>query len=367
MSHTALASVGSPPMPEEDTPHGLPQGPRYDASVAGRRTNVALLVLLGAAFVTGGLAYGLGRGWAGAVVVAHGALGLAIVLLAPWKSVIARRGLRRRRPGAWASVALTVLVGAAVLFGVLHATGLAVDLGPVSAMQLHVGAALLSVPLALWHVLARRVRPRRTDLSRRTVLRAGALLGGAGLAYAATEGLVHAASLRGSDRRFTGSHEQGSFAPGSMPVTQWLNDPVPVLDPATWRLVVRAGPVERNWTIGQLDAFGDRVRATIDCTGGWYAVQDWTGAWLGRLIPELGSARSVIVRSVTGYPRRFPVHDLGGLLVATRVGGRPLDPGHGFPARIVAPGRRGFWWVKWIESIELSGTPWWWQWPFPLA
>ncbi|MGH2675460.1 MAG: molybdopterin-dependent oxidoreductase, partial [Actinomycetota bacterium] len=45
----------------------------------------------------------------------------------------------------------------------------------------------------------------------------------------------------------------------------------------------------------------------------------------------------------------------------------PLDPGHGYPARIVAPGRRGFWWVKWVERVELSPVPWWWQWPFPLT
>ena len=55
------------------------------------------------------------------------------------------------------------------------------------------------------------------------------------------------------------------------------------------------------------------------------------------------------------------------MLLALRVGGRPLDPGHGFPARIVAPGRRGFWWVKWVDGMELSMTPWWWQPPFPLS
>jgi Oxidoreductase molybdopterin binding domain len=233
-------------------------------------------------------------------------------------------------------------------------------------MQLHVGAALLSIPLAAWHVLARRIRPRRTDLSRRSLLRAGVLLGGAGAAYAATEGLVRLTSLPGADRRFTGSFEQGSFDPRSMPITQWLNDPVPALD-ASWRLVVRTSDGERAWTLEELDAFGDRVRATIDCTGGWYAIQDWEGAWLSRLIGEPGESRSVLVRSVTGYPRRFPVRDVGRLLVATRAAGRPLDPGHGFPARIVAPGRRGFWWVKWIDRIEMSSAPWWWQWPFPLA
>jgi DMSO/TMAO reductase YedYZ molybdopterin-dependent catalytic subunit len=335
--------------------------------VAGRRTNLALLVLLAAALATGILAYGIGAGWVRAVVIAHGAVGLGVVLLAPWKSVIARRGLRRRPSGGWASLVLTVLVAVTVLFGVLHATGLAVDVGPVTAMQIHVGAALASIPLAVWHVVARRVRPRRTDLSRRTLLRAGALLGGAGLAYAATEGALHAVGLRGADRRGTGSYEEGSFDPASMPVTQWLNDRVPVVDPLSWRLAVRVGGRERAWTLDELDRFDDWVRATIDCTGGWYAVQDWAGARLSRLVPDPGDARSVLVRSVTGYPRRFPVADLDRILVATRAGGRSLDAGHGFPARIVAPGRRGFWWVKWIASIETSAVPWWWQWPFPAA
>jgi DMSO/TMAO reductase YedYZ molybdopterin-dependent catalytic subunit len=335
--------------------------------MAGRRTNLALLLLLLAALGTGVLAYAIGTRWGGVVVVVHGAVGLAIVLLAPWKSVIARRGLRRRRPGSWASVALSALVAATILFGVLHATGLAVQLGPVSAMQLHVGAALLAVPFALWHVLARRVRMRRTDLSRRNLLRTGAVLGGAGLVYAAAEGVVHAAAFPGAERRFTGSYERGSSRPEEMPVTQWLNDAVPAVDPASWRLEVVAAETRRAWTLEELEAFTDRVRATLDCTGGWYADQDWEGVWLSRLLPEPGEARSVHVVSVTGYPRRFPLADLPRLLLATRVGGRPLDPGHGFPARIVAPGRRGFWWVKWVSRIELSAVPWWWQWPFPVT
>jgi DMSO/TMAO reductase YedYZ molybdopterin-dependent catalytic subunit len=95
--------------------------------------------------------------------------------------------------------------------------------------------------------------------------------------------------------------------------------------------------------------------------------QDWEGVLLSRLLPDAGEARSVSVVSATGYARRFPVRDVPSLLGATRVGGETLRPGHGFPARIVAPGRRGFWWVKWLDRIELSGVPWWWQPPFPLT
>lgn len=336
--------------------------------VAGRRTNLALLLLLVVGLITGGLAFAIGAEWARWVVAAHGAAGLAILLLAPWKSVVVRRGLRRARTGRCASVVLAALVVLVTATGVLHATGTGLSFGPVDSMQVHVAAALACTPLAAWHVLTRRTRPRRTDLSRRTLLRAGALGGGAVAAYAATEGMVRIAGLPGSRRRFTGSHERGTGRPQEMPVTQWLDDSVPSIEPAGWRLAVRGGDGrERELAAGDLEVFEDRVRATLDCTGGWFAEQDWDGVRLDRLLGELGGARSIAVVSATGYSRRFPARDAAALLLATRVAGGPLSPGHGFPARIVAPGRRGFWWVKWVVRIEASSTPWWWQPPFPLT
>ena len=35
---------------------------------------------------------------------------------------------------------------------------------------------------------------------------------------------------------------------------------------------------------------------------------------------------------------------------------RPLTAGHGYPARLVAPGRRGVEWVKWLAVIRLNET-----------
>ncbi|MDP8959839.1 MAG: molybdopterin-dependent oxidoreductase [Actinomycetota bacterium] len=336
--------------------------------MAGRRTNLALFGLLGVAFATGALAFGVGTEWANrAVVVAHGLAGLAIVALAPWKSLIARRGLRRERAGRAASLVFSVLVVLALAFGFLHSTGLAVRLGPVSAMQLHVGAALVALPLAGWHVLARRVPARPADLSRRNLLRGGALLGMAGLAYASLEGLMRAGSWPGAERRFTGSHETGSFRPSAMPVTQWLDDTVPQMEPDGWRLEVGASAGRRSWTYQEVNAFADRLQATLDCTGGWFATQEWEGALLERLLPPGAQGGSLLVRSVTGYARRLPVGDLPHLLLATRVGGEPLSAGHGFPARLVVPGRRGFWWVKWVVEVVVDDRPWWAQLPFPLT
>ncbi|HVD15762.1 MAG TPA: molybdopterin-dependent oxidoreductase [Actinomycetota bacterium] len=92
-----------------------------------------------------------------------------------------------------------------------------------------------------------------------------------------------------------------------------------------------------------------------------------TGTPVQALVRSTGDAKSLLVRSATGYWIRFPVGDLDRLLLATRVGGEPLAARHGFPLRLVAPGRRGFWWVKWVDRVELHDTPWWWQPPFPVT
>jgi hypothetical protein len=334
--------------------------------MAGRRTNLALLILLGFAFATGTLAYAFGTGWARWPVIAHGIVAFAIVVLTPWKSVIAKRGINRRRRGSGASIAFSALITLALLFGIMHSTGLADGIGPLSSMQLHVGAALVSLPLAIWHVVARRVRVHRTDIARRQLLRSAALFGGAAAIYGAIEGLMRVGSLPGAGRRFTGSFERGSGDPDAMPVTQWLNDSVPAIDAAQWVLGVK-GDRERSFSVDELRAFDDRVVATIDCTGGWYAEQEWRGARLSRLLEPTADARSIVVASATGYKRRFSLAALDDLFIAVDAGDAVLSSGHGAPARLVAPGRRGFWWVKWVETIELSAVPAWLQLPFPLT
>jgi DMSO/TMAO reductase YedYZ molybdopterin-dependent catalytic subunit len=342
------------------------------ADMAGRRTNLALLALLALALATGGLAFAVGTAWVAPAMVAHGAAALGIVLLAPGKSVIARRGFRRHAgtSSSAASILFAVLVAVALATGVGHATGLLRTIGGPTAMQVHVTAALAAIPLGVWHVAARRVRPRRTDLSRRTLLRSGALVAGSLAAYGALAGVVSALRLPGTQRRFTGSYATGSLRPEDMPVTQWLNDRVPGIDARSWKLSVSTNGVEvARYSLEDLDVLREPIRATIDCTGGWYAEQDWEGVRLDRLFAAEagGEVDSISARSITGYARRYPFGDAGRLWVATRAAGSPLSPGHGYPARLVAPGRRGFWWVKWVIALNLSRTPWWWQPPFPLT
>ena len=332
---------------------------------AGRRTNLALLGLLLLAFVTGVLAYGVGTPTAATVIVAvHGAAGLGLLLLVPWKAVIVRRSWPSAASTRAPATGLGALVAATVLTGVLHAVGVA----PLSMLLIHVGIAICAAPLLLVHVRGRHQRPRRADLSRRTLLKAGALAAGAASLWVAGEGALRLTGAAGADRRGTGSLEHGTDDPTAMPVTQWFTDTVPGRTGNAITVVV--GEQQTRIPTGEL-ARGDRVRAVLDCTGGWYAAQDWAGVRLDRLLSgvtdeDLPGDGSIDVISRTGYRRRLPLRDAPALLLATSAAGKPLSDGHGAPVRLVAPGRRGFWWVKWVERIEVVDAPWWRQPPFPL-
>ena len=332
--------------------------------MAGRRTNVALAVLLAIALATGVIAFAMGTRWVRPVLVLHGLAALAIVLLVPWKSVIARRGVRSKRRGSVLSTLLAVLVVVALVSGFGHSVFDVDAVGPLAIMQIHVTAAVGALVLGIAHVWQRPQRIRSSDLNRRNFLRTASLAAAAAIGYLAIEGTARTIGLPGASRRFTGSHERGSFDPAAMPVTSWINDRPPA--PGTIRaLTVTTSEATSEWAVEELRAFDDMVTATLDCTGGWHSTQEWSGVRLGRLVDGPGSGVRVV--SATGYERRFSMGDVDDLLLATHVGGEALSVGHGAPLRLVAPGRRGFWWVKWVEAIIIDDRPPWWQPPFPLT
>jgi DMSO/TMAO reductase YedYZ molybdopterin-dependent catalytic subunit len=333
----------------------------------GRQTNQALLVVLLFAFGTGVTTVAIGSPDGAWVAIGHGICGMAVVLLIPWKSRVVRGGLRRARLSRWLSLLLAALALFTLVAGLGYATGLVRSIAGMPGLWVHIAVALMLVPLAVWHVWARGIRSRRTDLSRRALLRASVLAAGAVGLYAADEAAISVLGLPGARRRFTGSYETASFRPAAMPSTSWLLDAVPTVDPDRWRLTIKDGQGRRELTLTELTMFDTQVRATLDCTSGWYSHQDWTGVPLGTLLYREPGMQSVYVHSITGYWVRFPIHDLDRLLLATQVGGVPLSADHGFPARLVAPGRRGYWWLKWVDYIEVQTTPSWWQPPFPIG
>ena len=343
--------------------------------MSARATNLAILALLLLELGSGLGSLLVGSPGGRWVFWLHGAGGLSLVVLAAWKWRIIVRSLSRRRAGAWAvaPVLLGTIVVATLATGLWWAAAgrgsVPVPVyGPMRPLVLHALLALVLIPPFVAHVAVRWPRPGVADRpGRRAALR---LLGVGAGGLLLSRGLVATSVLVGPERRFTGSREEASFSGNAHPVTNWLTDRRQRIEASGWRLSVR-GDVDRPAEIGhaELSAMPMREqRAILDCTGGWYTRQDWAGIPLEAVIAQAGpapGARSVVIRSATGYYRRFALGEAGPLLLATHVGGEPLSAGHGFPVRLVAPGRRGYHWVKWVEVVEINSLPAWWQPPLP--
>jgi molybdopterin-dependent oxidoreductase-like protein protein len=329
----------------------------------GRLANLVLLVVVPLATVSGFCMFVAGSEIVWPIAFLHGALGLAVVVLVPWKSIVVRRALHRARRPSWVvSLLLTAATVVALVTGVAHRAGALLADSPVTTLQLHVTAGVVAAVLMLWHAHHRRVRARRTDLSRRTFLRLGVAASAAGV----LEGTAQVASALATPsglRRSTGSFKLASSSVAAIPNTSWLFDRVPEIDLTSWRLTVTTGGVRRDWSLEDLGRWDDRLTAVLDCTGGWWTEQEWSGVRVSRLLPD-GATGTVKVTSVTGYSRRLPLTDH--LLLATGVRGNNLSAGHGAPARLVVPGRRGYHWVKWVVRIDHDSQPWWVQSPLPL-
>ncbi len=330
--------------------------------------NIVLLVLLPLQLLTGYLGFVNGlprRAW---ILWLHGAGAYALLLLLAFKGQIIWAAWRRGT--GWRSQR-TAFVAQLLLLLVVLALGLVWTVrGPLyvfgfSLLTLHILLAVPLLALLAWHAWRMRfVLGHPATRGRRAFLRgAGIALGGLAL-YPLTAGLRRL-------RRFTGSYETGSFT-GRFPQVSWIADHPPPVDVSTWRLAV-TGAVERPVTFDYealLAAAAVEVTATLDCTGGWYSTQVWRGVALRELLAAAGplpAAASITVRAVSGYFRRFSLAEAEALVLALAVAGEPLSHGHGFPARLVAPRRRGFNWVKWVSEIEVNRTPAALQPPLPLS
>jgi len=300
----------------------------------------------------------------------HALAGFTLVGLLGWKFRRVRHRVTDRRlwdGGTPVSILLGTLAVAALATGVYWTLS-----GPVwvlawPLLTVHMALGLLVVPVLLWHLRHRFRLPVREDVEgRRTAIQYSALLAGGALAWRVQES---AGDALGLDRRFTGSKEEGSDAGNDFPVTSWVADDPDPVDTGEWTLRVGGAvdrPLELDYAAvtpsGDVSggdggpAASDR-RALLDCTSGWYSEHDWRGVRVGDLLDESGPAdrgRWVRFESVTGYRWSLPIEEARDALLATHVDGDRLSHGHGAPLRLVAPGRRGFQWVKWVTRVDVT-------------
>lgn len=329
--------------------------------VKPRTTDWGLALTLATAFGTGLWSLTAGRPEQWPIVALHGVSGLWLgLLLVPKLLRVAPRLFPRDRR-AWLGLLNTILALAVVATGVAWTAGAAIVALGYNLLNWHIVFGFALVLLVSLHMLARARPLRRADLAgRRQALRAALIVLGGALLWPLKELLYERAALPGGQRRFTGSRLWADFTGNGFPVVSWVADRPRPRDPAGWTLRVE-GLVNAPLRVGFAELDGsDELEATLDCTGGFHTTQRWRGRTVGALLEAAGvapEARWARFVSTTGYRWSLPLEQARAALIATRVGDELLAHGHGAPARLVAPGERGFVWVKWLAAIELRAEP----------
>ncbi len=165
---------------------------------------------------------------------------------------------------------------------------------------------------------------------------------------------------------------------------------VPEVDAGTWRLRVE-GHVARLLELsvdGLLARPSRTVRVTMECAGNGRArmvpraesqpwlfeaigTAEWTGTPLRGVLEEAGVRDGAVEFVFTGadhglqggvehdYQRSLTVAEATGddVLLAYGMNGRPLEPQHGAPVRLLVPGWYGMTSVKWLTRIEAVTSP----------
>ena len=206
---------------------------------------------------------------------------------------------------------------------------------------------------------------RRKFLDRSFGLVAGALAGSALAHWVAVAGRETVAYAQTLFDRIKGLPPE--VTPNERFYTVSKNPPGfdPVLKAERWRLEVAAQPGQSlTLTYDDIKAMPSVRRAhTLECIsnevgGDLISNAIWRGVRLRDIIAKAGGidpkATEIVFRCADGYTESLPIADAldQDTLVAYEMNGQPLPPKHGFPVRLLVPGRFGMKNPKWITKIE---------------
>jgi len=152
--------------------------------------------------------------------------------------------------------------------------------------------------------------------------------------------------------------------PGQYTTNKWpvlTHGPTPTVDLDTWRLCISglvAEPVEFKWV--EYSALPRvEIEADFHCVTRFSTTDNrWSGVATRTLLEQLAvdpSASHVLIHCVGGYTTNLPLEDFLSkhALLADHHSGRPLEPDHGGPLRLVVPHLYAWKSAKWVSGIEL--------------
>ena len=165
---------------------------------------------------------------------------------------------------------------------------------------------------------------------------------------------------------------EAGYDPARLPPGQYLTEMWPVLhagsvprtDLETWDFRV-FGEVENAVTLSweEFDALprSDNVQ-DIHCVTRWSRFDTrFRGVhWreVAKLVRPRPSAHYVVAHAEQGFTANLPLSFLEDdlALLATEADGEPLTPDHGWPLRLVVPGKYFWKSAKWLRGLELRST-----------
>jgi DMSO/TMAO reductase YedYZ molybdopterin-dependent catalytic subunit len=167
-------------------------------------------------------------------------------------------------------------------------------------------------------------------------------------------------------RGFLGRHRRSEDTQ-RLPPGQYLITTFPVLSagptPRTsldqWDFTI-AGEVDRprRWTWAEFQQLPHvTITTDIHCVTKWSKLDtSWTGVSLETLLEGIRTSASYVMAfSDGGYTTNLPLADLTGgkAWIAYEYAGKPLEPEHGGPARLLVP-HLYFWKsAKWVRGLRL--------------
>lgn len=131
---------------------------------------------------------------------------------------------------------------------------------------------------------------------------------------------------------------------------------------ADWTLAVVYQGSQRTFSLAELRALPQYSHELpIACVEGWSQTAQWRGVRIRDLVAAVGGPADAALRVTSLEPQgAYRTMDMPTdyvqderTLVALELNGEVLDLDHGYPARIIAPGRPGVLQTKWLQSVEV--------------
>jgi DMSO/TMAO reductase YedYZ molybdopterin-dependent catalytic subunit len=136
---------------------------------------------------------------------------------------------------------------------------------------------------------------------------------------------------------------------------------VPVIDLNTFRLEI-SGLVDSSFSLtwDQITRLSEYQTDTIlmYCVEGWEVWGRWEGIRVKDLLDIAGvqpSGKYVLFTGIEGYTTSLSISYLikYNALLAYNVNSYPLKPEDGFPLRLIAFGKFGYKWIKWVNRLKV--------------